>query len=245
MHIDPHERHEPMFCGVAITTPLVRDMYGTLGCFIRTTGRSSPLIAPGVYLLTNYHVIGHADPRGQYVIQMGGQATVLQPEGQGGGQECGYFVYGIKNSGNDCAICKLDFGRSGKNKIPNRPGVHGFRKPRGIGPARVGDVVYKYGATTGYTEGIVRSVDNHLGAQGTQIAFNGTIRIEGVNGGAFCGGGDSGSLVVRKRDDVAVGLLFLEDSNTLVGDVCRVGHAYDLLTQMDNFVNTNGTVELA
>lgn len=83
------------------------------------------------------------------------------------------------------------------------------RKPRKSGRAIRGMRVYKYGARTNYTEGIIvaTSVAAQIdyGSLGV-VNFRRCLRIEGTNG-PFSLPGDSGSLVISKSG-VVVGLLF-------------------------------------
>src|SRR6266496_28328 len=76
--IDPHARHDPLLCGIAIA-PADSEFcygYGSLGCFIRTTGKAAahghPPIPAGTYLLTNRHVLSQAFMQNNaHVIQPG------------------------------------------------------------------------------------------------------------------------------------------------------------------------------
>jgi hypothetical protein len=252
MATDVHTRHTTLHCGLAIAPRSASDKYGTLGCIIRTTGRSIPVIPAGLYLLTNYHVITYSVPNGPYQ----GDGIILQPECYAEfptpDYNCARYVYGLQDPENDCAICSVSFGRKAENKFPTRNWKLNHRRVRGLATAKVGDVVYKFGATTGYTKGIVVAVNKYFQERvqdrgGEKVkTFQHTIQIRGLDGGAFCAPGDSGSLVVRKSDDKAVGLLFLEDSATGIPNtqLCKEGYAYDLSRQMRNFCNDNGTVTL-
>ncbi len=83
------------------------------------------------------------------------------------------------------------------------------RKPRKSGNAYRGMKVYKYGARTGYTEGIIKGIfaapQVDYGPPLEILNFRRCLRIEGLNG-PFSLPGDSGSLVVSKSG-VVVGLL--------------------------------------
>ncbi len=248
MATDAHSLCLELGPGLAIAPNASPAQFGTLGCIIRTSGRRSPFIAPGVYFLTNYHVITYAVPNGPYQ----GDGVILQPEWGSASAtpapiayRCGKYVYGVQEPDADCAICSIHFRRSANN-FPKRDWHFNHRRVRGLGAARVGDVVYKFGARSGYTKGIVVAVEKFF-SSGSR-SFQRTIQIVGADGAAFCGPGDSGSIIVRKKDDVAVGLLFLEDTHSNVGEgespLCREGYAYDLLSQLNHFVDPNGTVSL-
>lgn len=83
------------------------------------------------------------------------------------------------------------------------------RKPLKSGKGIIGMHVYKYGARTGYTEGVIMATNvaaridyPNLGP----LNFRKCLRIEGIDG-PFSLPGDSGSLVISKSG-VVVGLLF-------------------------------------
>jgi hypothetical protein len=80
---------------------------------------------------------------------------------------------------------------------------------KGCGEAGVGDIVFKIGAGTGLTKGIV--VDNRYADQaaieGKILAAKNQLLIRSENGQPFSAQGDSGSLVFNRENQV-VGLLW-------------------------------------
>jgi hypothetical protein len=76
--------------------------------------------------------------------------------------------------------------------------------------------VYKIGARTGYTEGIIIGFINHTvdykGHLG-QLNFFNSLNIAGNKGIPFSQPGDSGSLVFSKKSHKVVGLLFAGDNS--------------------------------
>ncbi len=82
--------------------------------------------------------------------------------------------------------------------------------PTGIQAAAQNMVVHKFGRTTGYTRGIVRSVavDGTVTYDAGALYFEDQILIRGRRASHFSQGGDSGSLIVEQDTGRAVGLLF-------------------------------------
>jgi hypothetical protein len=76
-------------------------------------------------------------------------------------------------------------------------------------PARLGMEVVKYGRTTGYREGRVDAVNSNvvIEYENFDVHFTGQIVIRGDHA-AFSDQGDSGSLIVTKKEHHPVGLLF-------------------------------------
>ena len=76
-----------------------------------------------------------------------------------------------------------------------------------------GEEVEKIGRTTGITQGRVSAIelDDVVVGYGPglgDISLDSQIEVEGTGAGPFSRGGDSGSLVYRRADGVALGLLF-------------------------------------
>jgi S1-C subfamily serine protease len=76
--------------------------------------------------------------------------------------------------------------------------------------AAIDMIVHKFGRTTSYTAGRVTSIDTDVSVQydtGTFTFLNQVI-IRGLNGSSFSNAGDSGSLILERGTNRAVGLLF-------------------------------------
>jgi len=105
--------------------------------------------------------------------------------------------------------------------------VLGIQTPSGHREIALGDAIVKSGRTTGVTRGTVTQIDATL-----QIMYGNNIAVfeQQIVTDAFCGGGDSGSIVLA--DDGGgnvVGLLFAgsEDGGTMI--MCRIQNVLDLL----------------
>jgi hypothetical protein len=243
---DPFARFTQMFSGISITPLGNPDGWGTLGCIIHTTGNAH--VPGGNYLLTNQHVLSKADPN-----QPGNRSTVVLQPGSAdkppADYACGDYVYGVEDDINDCAIATIGRGRTWRNEVPNHPWRPGRRTLAGVAAAAVGDEVYKYGATTNSTRGVVRFVH----ADYPDIRIRDAIYIESLDGSMWVGTGDSGSILIRYSDDFVLGLNCAADHATELPanshpplhdrmPAYSAGYAYDIQRQMNVF---GGVVTLA
>jgi hypothetical protein len=97
--------------------------------------------------------------------------------------------------------------------------------PRGAGAAAIDMTVQKFGRTAGYTAGQITSIDTDVTVQYEtgNFTFGGQIVVVGLDGQAFSGAGDSGSLIVERNTNLAVGLLFAgSSSHTLANHITGV-----------------------
>lgn len=244
---DPHRRHHQLHGGLAITAYEDPGTNGSIGCFIRTSGRRhlqlNINIAAGVYLLTNHHVVQAANPA------TGADPRILQPEYAGHGAPpdnlvIGRYVHGFRGATDDCAIVSVDpVRRRYANKVPSKPMTPGYNTLAGIAQPAVGQRVYKFGATTRYTKAQITAV-NYSTPDGR---VRGAIYIENRNHHLWAAGGDSGSVAILLDTNEVVGLNFMEDTQCPVqgGHGCYAGLAYPIGSQMNNFCNPNGQVSLA
>lgn len=179
---------------------------GTLGCFVKRGSTT--------YILSNNHVIANQNDAAE------GDA-ITQPGSYDGGvlekdtvAKLSKFVP-IEDYDNevDAAIAALNTSESFDSTY-----LFGLGKLNGVyqGEVQPGDLVAKFGRTTGTTLGRVTAVevDNvSVGYSDGIKTFNRQIEIEGLETGPFCRGGDSGSMVVsapdgRDGEHHALGLLF-------------------------------------
>jgi hypothetical protein len=82
--------------------------------------------------------------------------------------------------------------------------------PTGRTPAQIDMVVHKFGRTTGFTVGRVTSVETDVTVQYEigVLSFEDQVIIVGLNAQPFSAAGDSGSLIMERSTNRAVGLLF-------------------------------------
>jgi Trypsin-like peptidase domain len=243
---DPFTRFPQLMGGISITPRDVPPPWGSLGCIIHTTGNAHVPHA-GNYLLSNQHVLSYADPANPHSTTR----QVIQPgktdEPAPGNYSCGDYVWGQTTPTSDCAIASIGYGRTWRNQVPNHPLRPGNRDLKGIAVAAVGDEVYKYGATTKSTRGVVRYVhyDDRV------LPIRDSIYVANADGTMWVAKGDSGSVLIRYSDDFVVGLNFAADETTILGKhpalpndlpAYSAGYAYDIQSQMNLF---GGVVTLA
>jgi hypothetical protein len=183
---------------------------GTLGGFVRT--------ASGLAILSNNHVLAASD-----AASLGD--AVLQPgPADGGGPAdrvatlAGFerFHAGAANLV-DAAVATLDDGVDAEpGDLPGGPLLGAVPGSLDIEPE---EAVEKLGRTTGHTRGRITAVE----VDGVAVQydagvyrFDDQIEIEGRTG-SFSAGGDSGSVIWRRRDRAPIALLFAGSSTGGVG----------------------------
>ncbi|HEX3101329.1 MAG TPA: hypothetical protein VHQ01_06050, partial [Pyrinomonadaceae bacterium] len=157
--VDPFARFPELFSGISITPKENYISWGTLGCIIHSTGNR--YVRSGDYLLTNHHVLQAADPDSPHykgsmdIIQPGFVHNIVPPANY----LCGKYVWGIEDDRtNDCAIATISVTRDWKNEVPDPLGGPVRRPLTAVAQAAVGDKVYKFGATTQITVGVVEDI---------------------------------------------------------------------------------------
>jgi hypothetical protein len=187
----PPRAANPLHPGVCVSHS--RSGSGTLGLFVRTAGdKNSP-----VYLLSTQHVLVQSKGAKQ-------EDPIVQPAYLDGGRGPSDVVGGLAawmlNANGDAAIARLN---SHRDVVPEQwqssevdtPPVR-VGKPR---TARLGDIVRKSGAATGYTRGLIDGIGCYKLRHGS-----GTIAMEGFrivsvdegnpDGEEISGAGDSGAV---------------------------------------------------
>jgi hypothetical protein len=244
---NPFARFKEVFSGISITPRDTPPPWGTLGCIIHTTGNAN--VPAGNYLLTNQHVLWYADPANpdsttRQVIQPG-----RTDEPAPYNYSCGNFVYGLKTPLTDCAIATIEYERTWRNEVPNHPWYPGRRDLRGVAAPAVGDEVYKYGATTKSTRGVIL----YIHYDHPTLPIQDAIYTESADGETWVAKGDSGSVLIRYNDDYVLGLNFAADEITMLPPdrqpklpdnlpAYSAGFAYNAQSQMNVF---GGVVTLA
>lgn len=82
--------------------------------------------------------------------------------------------------------------------------------PQGTAAAQRDVIVHKFGRTTGYQVGRVTSINTDVKIRYDmgEVAFRRQMIIEGLQGQPFSAQGDSGSLILERQTQKAIGLLF-------------------------------------
>jgi len=219
--IDPRTRVRPAQpgCSIGFADPNGQfTMAGTFGALVKDDN--------GVYILSNNHVL--AD-EGQ--LPLG--SPIFQPGLLDGGDpntdqiaQLTNFVAlqpGVLNQV-DCAVAGVPNPADVSNAILQ------IGPPQGAGAATLDMTVQKFGRTTGYSAGQVTSIDTDVTVQYEtgSFTFGGQIIVVGLDGQPFSGAGDSGSLIVERNTNLAVGLLFAGSSSHTIAN-----HITDVLAALN------------
>ena len=123
----------------------------------------------------------------------------------------------------DCAIAQLNNNNLATNAVLF------IGPPRGKTNAQVDMVVHKFGRTTGFSVGRVTSIETDVSVQyeAGVVMFGDQIIIVGLSAQPFSASGDSGSLVLERSTNKAIGLLFAGSSSHTIAN-----HINDVLSAM-------------
>jgi hypothetical protein len=123
------------------------------------------------------------------------------------------LVPGVMNKV-DCAIAALDSNNVATNSVLF------IGPPTGRKRAQIDMIVHKFGRTTGFTVGRVTSVETDVSVQYEAgiVSFEDQIIIQGLNSNPFSAAGDSGSLILERSTNRAVGLLFAGSSSHTIAN---------------------------
>jgi Peptidase family S64 len=187
-------------------------MAGTFGALVKDRAAR--------YILSNNHVLADESrlPTGAPIFQPG-----LLDGGNVNTDEIAALskFIPLSPSGNkvDCAIAKV----TGK-KLVSKDVLH-IGPPTGTTDAAIDMSVHKFGRTTSYTVGQIKSIntDVTVSYDTGNFVFQEQIIIVGTSRHPFSKAGDSGSLILERSTNKAVGLLFAgSNSHTIanhIGDV--------------------------
>ena len=224
----------PSPIGVSSGSARLISYRGQLYCTVGTLGAR---VTDGtqVYALSNAHVyaLEGSTPSGTVVAGPGGDSA-LQPgrvdmtaQACGSQQEIDAAVIGALWS-----YVAIDFSRKGANTVDaalaltttdevgtgTPAGGYGTPSKTTLLPA-LGQLVQKYGRTTGLTKGKVTGVNATVTIRYDkgQAKFVKQVVIQGSSG-AFSDSGDSGSLIVTQGGNYPVALLFAGSSSSTIGN---------------------------
>lgn len=186
---------------------------GTFGCLVRDIRRAHSDEGEGDYLiLSNNHVLANVNDGqpGDLILQPGPfDGGVYPADGIATLERYEPIVFGRAGYNLvDAAVARPTYSR---NVIP---AIIGAVIPNGIGQAIVGDFVVKVGRTTEVTNGRVlatnATVNVNFGAAGIAQFRNQIITT------VMSSPGDSGSLLMERRNLNAIGLLFAGSSRITI-----------------------------
>jgi len=174
-------------------------MAGTFGALVSKGQRR--------FILSNNHVLADENklPIGSDIFQPGFLDAGNPPNNSAIAKLTKFvpIVPGVTNKV-DCAIAELN----DKNLATNS--VLFIGPPKGKVPVQIDMVVHKFGRTTGFTVGRVTSVETDVSVQYEvgNITFENQIIIVGLSAQPFSAAGDSGSMILERSTNKAIGLLF-------------------------------------
>jgi len=184
-------------------------MAGTFGAVVKDKA--------GEYILSNNHVLADENrlPVGSPIFQPG-----LLDGGNANTDQIAVMTRFIPLSpaGNkvDCALAKVT-----KSSLVSADVLH-IGPPTGRDVAAIDMAVHKFGRTTSYTVGQVKSIDTDVTVSYDtgNYMFLEQIIIVGSARNPFSAAGDSGSLILQRGTNKAVGLLFAgSNSHTIANHI--------------------------
>jgi hypothetical protein len=189
-------------------------------------GTFGALVSKGTkrFILSNNHVIADENklPIGSAIFQPG-FLDAGNPPNNGPIAKLTKFiplVPGTVTNKVDCAIARLDSTNLATNAVLF------IGPPKGKTAGQIDMVVHKFGRTTGFTVGRITSLETDVSVQyeAGVVTFQDQIIIIGLNAQPFSAAGDSGSLILERSTNKAVGLLFAGSSTHTIAN-----HIQDVL----------------
>lgn len=198
---NPRVRMRPAHAGSSVGFRIPGDQFvmtGTFGAVVKTNRR--------VFILSNNHVLADEN-------RMPPGSPIYQPALMDGGRiatdqiaELTRFIKLRPNRFNrvDGAIAEA------LNKNLLDKAVLHIGAPAGTTQAEIDMMVHKFGRTTSYTAGRIVSIDTDVIVEyeTAEFSFDHQIIIRGSNSTMFSDSGDSGSVILQRGTNAAVGLLF-------------------------------------
>lgn len=215
---NPRARARPAMPGSSVGFRIAGDQFvmgGTFGALVKTNTK--------VYILSNNHVLADENrlPIGSAIFQ-----PALLDRGRIETDQIAKLTRFVKLTSNrfnkiDAAIAEpLNKNMIGKDVLH-------IGAPKGTAQAAIDMMVHKFGRTTSYTVGRVVSIDTDVNVEYEtgNFTFENQVIIQSTNAQMFSDSGDSGSLILQRGTNIAVGLLFAGGPDHTIanhiGDVLR------------------------
>jgi Peptidase family S64 len=211
---NPRVRMRPAPAGCSVGFRIPGDefvMCGTFGAVVKTARK--------VFILSNNHVLADENR-----LPIG--SRIFQPALMDGGSiqrdqiaKLTRFIRLKPNRSNriDAAIAEA----LNKNLL-DKELLH-IGAPKGTAQAELDMMVHKFGRTTSYTLGRIHSIDTDVIVEyeTADFTFDNQIIIRGSNNTMFSDSGDSGSIILQRGTNKAVGLLFGGSSTHTIANHIR------------------------
>jgi hypothetical protein len=219
---DPRKRIRPARpgCSIGFQDPAGQFiMAGTFGALVKKGQQR--------FILSNNHVIADENklPLGAPIFQPGFLDAGNPPVTDAIAKLTKFapLVPGTLNKV-DCAIAKLNANSLATNSVLF------IGPPTGRTAARLDMVVHKFGRTTSFTVGRVTSIETDVSVQYDTgiVTFENQIIIVGLTAQPFSASGDSGSLILERSTNKAIGLLFAGSATHTIAN-----HIADVLAAMN------------
>jgi hypothetical protein len=198
---NPRVRMRPARPGSSIGFRIAGDQFvmgGTFGAVVKTKSK--------VYILSNNHVLADENrlPIGSPIFQ-----PALLDHGRIDQDQIAELTRFIKLKANRYNKIDAALAQPLNRNLVSNDTLH-IGPPNGSVAAELDMMVHKFGRTTSYTVGRIVSVDTDvvIEYETGDFSFDGQIIIQGSNGQMFSDHGDSGSLIMQRGTNAAVGLLF-------------------------------------
>lgn len=193
-------------------------------------GTFGALVSKGAkrFILSNNHVLADENklPLGSSIFQPG-FLDAGNPPNSGPIAKLTKFiplVPGAVSNKVDCAIAELNKLSLATNSVLF------IGPPTGKTDGQIDMVVHKFGRTTGFTVGRITSLETDVSVQyeAGVVNFQDQIIIVGLSAQPFSAAGDSGSLILERSSNKAVGLLFAGSASHTIAN-----HIQDVLTALN------------
>ncbi len=198
---NPRVRMRPAQPGCSIGFRIPGDQFvmtGTFGALVKTSRQ--------VFILSNNHVLADEN-------RMAIGAPIYQPalmdRGRIADDQVARLSRFIKLKANRYNRIDAAIAEPLARNLLSRDVLH-IGAPAGTAAAAIDMMVHKFGRTTSYTAGRITSVDTDVIVEYEtgEFTFENQVIIRGTNGVMFSDSGDSGSIILQRGTNAAVGLLF-------------------------------------
>jgi hypothetical protein len=213
---NPRIRMRPALPGCSIGFRIPGDQFvmcGTFGALVKTSRR--------IYILSNNHVLADENrlPLHSPIFQ-----PALMDDGRIATDQIAELARFIRLRANRFNKIDAALAEPLARNLVGRDVLH-IGAVGGTAAAEIDMMVHKFGRTTSYTAGRVTSVDTDVVVEyeTAEFSFENQIIVRGANNLMFSDSGDSGSIILQRGTNAAIGLLFGgSPSHTIANHIANV-----------------------